>query len=171
MEVRILLTHKRSLWSYYIIFYLFSSLFWFRSSYVVWRDGLLFTHVLSTGGARSVPVAKESGSDNVIPFFLLHFHFPPSSLHSDDKGNDNPLILIPFLFPSPVAKGFLTSRISHKFSYLYLLVFWKSLHLEVTSDLFCFLINTHHLLIFALIIILFIFTGFNIYCWTGIYFS
>lgn len=57
------------------------------------------------------------------------------------------------------------------FSYLYLLVFWKSLHLEVTSDLFCFLINTHHLLIFALIIILFIFTGFNIYCWTGIYFS
>lgn len=51
------------------------------------------------------------------------------------------------------------------------LVFWKSKHLEVTSDSFCFLINSSWLLIFALIIILFIFTGFNIYCWTGIHFS
>ena len=53
----------------------------------------------------------------------------------------------------------------------YYLVFWKSKHLEVTSDSFCFLINSSWLLFFALIIILFIFTGFNIYCWTGIHFS
>ena len=52
-----------------------------------------------------------------------------------------------------------------------ILVFWKSIHLEVTSDSFCFLINSSWLLIFALILILFIFTGFNIYCWTGIHFS
>lgn len=51
------------------------------------------------------------------------------------------------------------------------MVFWKSLHLEVASGSFCFLINAHYLLIFALIIVLFIFTGFNIYCWAGIYFS
>ena len=53
----------------------------------------------------------------------------------------------------------------------YKLVFWKSIHLEVTSDSFCFLINSSWLLIFCLVIILFIFTGFNIYCWTGIHFS
>lgn len=51
------------------------------------------------------------------------------------------------------------------------LVFWKSKHLEVASDSFCFLINSSWLLIFALIIVLFIFTGFNIYCCTGIHFS
>ena len=47
----------------------------------------------------------------------------------------------------------------------------KSIHLEVALESFCFLINSSWLLIFTLIIILFIFTGFNLYCWTGIHFS
>merc|ERR1712203_577331 len=54
---------------------------------------------------------------------------------------------------------------------LYKIIFWKSLHLEVTSDTFCFLINSSWLLIFGIVIISFIFIGFNIYCWTGIHFS
>ena len=53
----------------------------------------------------------------------------------------------------------------------YKFVFWKSIHLEVALESFCFLINSSWLLIFTLIIILFIFTGFNLYCWTGIHFS
>jgi len=56
-------------------------------------------------------------------------------------------------------------------SLFYKFVFWKSIHLEVALESFCFLINSSWLLIFTLIIILFIFTGFNLYCWTGIHFS
>merc|ERR1712107_763778 len=51
------------------------------------------------------------------------------------------------------------------------IIFWKSIHLEVASGPFCLLINSPWLFVFALIIILFIFTGFNIYCWAGIQFS
>ena len=53
----------------------------------------------------------------------------------------------------------------------YKVVFWKSIHLEVALESFCFLINSSWLLTFTLIIITFIFTGFNLYCWTGIHFS
>ena len=59
----------------------------------------------------------------------------------------------------------------HLFRGSYRIIFWKSIHLEVASESFCLLINSSWLLIFTLIIILFIFTGFNIYCWTGIQFS
>merc|ERR1712232_286561 len=55
--------------------------------------------------------------------------------------------------------------------YNYKFVFWKSIHLEGALGSFCFLINSSWLLVFALIIILFIFTGFNLYCWAGIHFS
>ncbi len=41
------------------------------------------------------------------------------------------------------------------------LVFWNSIHLEVPSDSFCFLINSSWLLVFILFMI----------CWKGIYFS
>ena len=41
------------------------------------------------------------------------------------------------------------------------LVFWNSIHLEVASDSFCFLINSSWLLVFILFMI----------CWKGIYFS
>jgi len=51
------------------------------------------------------------------------------------------------------------------------LLFWKSIHLEVASDSFCFLINSSWLLVFGIILISFLFTGFNLYCWTGIHFS
>merc|ERR1711973_217688 len=51
------------------------------------------------------------------------------------------------------------------------IIFWKSIHLEVASGPFCLLVNSPWLLVFALVIILLIFTGFNIYCWAGIQFS
>ena len=55
------------------------------------------------------------------------------------------------------------------FSFLRL-VFWKSIHLEVASDSFCFLINSSWLLVF----ILFLFhhaLALNLYWWKGIHFS
>merc|ERR1712099_82790 len=51
------------------------------------------------------------------------------------------------------------------------LVFWKSIHLEVASGPFCLLVNSPWLLVFGIVLILFLFTGFNIYCWAGIHFS
>merc|ERR1712039_407757 len=51
------------------------------------------------------------------------------------------------------------------------LVFWKSIHLEVASDPFCFLINSSWLLVFILYIFFLILSGFNLYCWKGIHFS
>merc|ERR1712083_509158 len=53
----------------------------------------------------------------------------------------------------------------------YKFVFWKSIHLEVALGPFCLLINSPWLLVFALTIVLFIFTGFNLYCWAGVHFS
>ena len=51
------------------------------------------------------------------------------------------------------------------------LVFWKSIHLEVASDSFCFLINSSWLLVFILYVFSLFFSGFNLYCWRGIHFS
>merc|ERR1712048_1168875 len=51
------------------------------------------------------------------------------------------------------------------------LVFWKSIHLEVASGPFCFLINSSWLLVFALCVFSLFFSGFNLYCWRGIHFS
>merc|ERR1711866_20303 len=50
-------------------------------------------------------------------------------------------------------------------------VFWKSIHLEVASDSFCFLINSSWLLVFILYVFSLFFSGFNLYCWRGIHFS
>merc|ERR1712037_1026535 len=50
-------------------------------------------------------------------------------------------------------------------------VFWKSIHLEVASDSFCFLINNSWLLVFVLYVFSLFFSGFNLYCWKGIHFS
>ena len=50
------------------------------------------------------------------------------------------------------------------------LVFWNSIHQEVASDSFCFLINSSWLLVF----ILFLFhdaLALNLYWWKGIHFS
>ncbi len=54
---------------------------------------------------------------------------------------------------------------------LLLFVFGNSIHLEVASDSFCFLINSSWLLVFILYVFSFIFCGFNLYCWKGIHFS
>merc|ERR1712113_1368431 len=51
------------------------------------------------------------------------------------------------------------------------LVFCNSIHLEVASDSFCFLINSSWLLVFILYVFFMIFSGFNLYCWKGIHFS
>merc|ERR1712157_346705 len=51
------------------------------------------------------------------------------------------------------------------------LVFWKSIHLEVSSGPFCFLINSSWLLVFALCVFFLSLSGFNLYCWRGIHFS
>ncbi len=51
------------------------------------------------------------------------------------------------------------------------LVFWNSIHLEVASDSFCFLINSSWLLVFILYVFSLFFSGFNLYCWKGIHFS
>jgi hypothetical protein len=57
------------------------------------------------------------------------------------------------------------------FYQFYKFVFWKSIHLEVALGPFCLLVNSPWLLVFALTIVLFIFTGFNLYCWAGVHFS
>ena len=54
---------------------------------------------------------------------------------------------------------------------LHTLVFWNSIHLEVASDTFCFLINSSWLLVFTFTILLFFYFMFNLYCWKGIHFS
>ena len=51
------------------------------------------------------------------------------------------------------------------------LVFWNSIHQEVASDPFCFLINYSWLLVFILYVFSLFFSGFNLYCWKGIHFS
>ena len=51
------------------------------------------------------------------------------------------------------------------------LVFRNSIHQEVASDSFCFLINSSWLLVFILYVFSLFFSGFNIYWWKGIHFS
>ena len=51
------------------------------------------------------------------------------------------------------------------------LVFWNSIHLEVASDSFSFLINSSWLLVFILYVFSLFQGGFNLYCWKGIHFS
>ena len=51
------------------------------------------------------------------------------------------------------------------------LVFWKSIHLEVASDSFCFLINSSWLIVFSLYLFFFIGLAIDLYCWKGIHFS
>merc|ERR1711976_599647 len=53
----------------------------------------------------------------------------------------------------------------------YKFVFWKSIHLEVASGPFCLLVNSPWLVVFGIVLIIFLFTGFNLYCWNGIHFS
>ena len=48
--------------------------------------------------------------------------------------------------------------------------FSNSIHQEVASDSFCFLINSSWLLVFILFLFLYA-LGLNLYCWKGIHFS
>merc|ERR1712226_443429 len=56
-------------------------------------------------------------------------------------------------------------------SILLRLVFSSSIHLEVASGSFCFLINCPWLLVFALSYFFLSLLGFNLYCWKGLHFS
>merc|ERR1712242_287995 len=51
------------------------------------------------------------------------------------------------------------------------LVFWNLIHLEVASNPFCLLWNCSWVLVFILYLFFMIFSGFNLYCWSGIHFS
>ena len=64
----------------------------------------------------------------------------------------------------------ISSKCPHYLSLLGL-VFCNSIHLEVASDSFSFLINSSWLLVFILLVFFMIFSGFNLYCWKGIHFS
>merc|ERR1712151_1345749 len=57
------------------------------------------------------------------------------------------------------------------YSTLLRLVFSSSIHLEVASGPFCFLINSPWLLVFILSYFSLFFSGFNLYCWKGLHFS
>jgi hypothetical protein len=57
------------------------------------------------------------------------------------------------------------------YAFLSRLVFWNSIHQEVASDSFCFLINSSWLLVFILYVFFISFSGFNLYSWKGIHFS
>merc|ERR1712085_162319 len=57
------------------------------------------------------------------------------------------------------------------YSTLLRLVFSSSIHLEVASGPFCFLINSPWLLVFALSYFFLSLSGFNLYCWKGLHFS
>merc|ERR1712151_1036555 len=57
------------------------------------------------------------------------------------------------------------------YSTLLRLVFSSSIHLEVASGPFCFLINSPWLLVFALSYFSLFLSGFNLYCWKGLHFS
>merc|ERR1712203_399147 len=57
------------------------------------------------------------------------------------------------------------------YSILLRLVFSSSIHLEVASDSFCFLIKSPWLLVFILSYFSLFFSGFNLYCWKGLHFS
>merc|ERR1712107_148273 len=97
-----------------------------------------------------------------LPFIYFSFHlFIFRMIH-----------LFPFFFPYEyymffhfLSSSFSSSLTSHK------IIFWKSIHLEVASSSFCLLVNSPWLLVFALVMISFIFLIFNIYCWRGIHFS
>merc|ERR1711976_499105 len=51
------------------------------------------------------------------------------------------------------------------------LLLFYSIHQEVASGSFCFLINCSWLLVFVLYVFFIFFSGFNLYCWKGIHFS
>ena len=51
------------------------------------------------------------------------------------------------------------------------LVFWNSIHLEVASDSFCFLLYSSWLLVFILYVFELFFSFINLYCLKGLHFS
>ena len=53
-------------------------------------------------------------------------------------------------------------------SFFLLLVFWNSIHLEVASDSFCFLLYSSWLLVFILYVSKLFFLSVNLYCWKGL---
>ena len=49
------------------------------------------------------------------------------------------------------------------------LVFWNSIHMEVASDSFCFLVYSSWLLVFILYVFELFFSFINLYCWKGLH--
>ena len=81
------------------------------------------------------------------------------------------LFCIFFLYYSGILFSSYVYIIIFSFSFIQLmllreLVFWNSIHLEVASDSFCFLINSSWLLVFILYVFFLIFSGFNQKIWS-----
>ena len=160
-------------------FYLFRIIFWKSSVY----SRIFFINFLISGGLLVIKdyvlgfhVFYNYISLSLGYLFLLHLHFRILfGIAFYLSFNVFYLFYVVSLYFSYVSLNFLylyvIFRIFSFNSILFRIIFWKSLHLEVASDTFCFLINSSWLLIFSLVIISFIFIGFNIYCWTGIHFS
>ena len=58
-----------------------------------------------------------------------------------------------------------------RYAFHWRFVFWNSIHQEVASDSFCFLINSSWLLVFILNVFSFFTLIFNFNCWFGIHIS
>ena len=73
------------------------------------------------------------------------------------------------------ARLFLSFSSSHSSFIVFIsawrLVFWNSIHMEVASDSFCFLVYSSWLLVFILYVFNLFFLSLNIFCWKGFHFS
>jgi hypothetical protein len=88
-----------------------------------------------------------------IFFHIFSLSIFCSSLHKSFVGNYFPLEFLFILLSHPrLAQSADSQRISVRPRYFSLerLVFWNSIHQEVASDSFCFLINSSWLLVFIL---------------------
>ena len=133
------------------------------------HGGLFFPHLF---GLTLIPKIPFSIKSFILFYFLLAF--------SSSKNNNENMQRLSFKISGAVRPGTLLLFLifiylmQHLFLFwksLLGLVFWNSIHLEVASDSFCFLINSSWLLAFILYVFFMIFSGFNLYCWKGIHFS
>ena len=96
----------------------------------------------------------------LIPSSTQHWMWSSGEGWKVGETIDHPSLLpslLPTLNPSP----FPTYNFHQR------LVFWNSIHQEVASDSFCFLINYSWLLVFILYVFSLFFSGFNLYWWKG----
>ena len=95
-----------------------------------------------------------------------------SKMHNGDSLSLG--VNLQYFFSSPLLSYLL---LISEFSFLHSsfkrwrLVFWNSIHLEVASDSFCFLLYSSWLLVFILYVFELFFSFINLYCLKGLHFS